>query len=299
MTPAQPLIIFGSALTSREPGDIDVACVGPLTPADEQRVRAWAMERGVIDFEKLPIDAHQLIVSLVRSSSATVVATDCTCPEGGDATASPLAADHPLTCDLGARGAREPGYSQLDHSSVVRFYQHVAVAHPGATVTARLPAPAGVRCLAWQLDGGAPVQIQWIEYWSIPAILRAHGDDVEAALTAWKRTGKLGLYGSMIDVGGAENGDVHGDWDNYVTGLRSLRSAIAHAPKWREILAMVPEGPLLAALAERGPSAFATEWTRQGSSGAGHRLLFGEDGVRQQYPHEIIPYSEAIARLVA
>jgi hypothetical protein len=50
------IVVHGSALTSAEPRDIDVAHTGPWTPAMERAVRDWAAARGLPD---LPLDINE------------------------------------------------------------------------------------------------------------------------------------------------------------------------------------------------------------------------------------------------
>lgn len=210
----QSLIVFGSAVGSETPNDIDVACEGALNALDLARIGSWVRERRIRPCAS--IDAHQIISNGV----------------------------------------------------------------------ARIPAPCGIRG-DYAILPGSCVTVAHTDYWSIPAILRAFGRDAERASQAWNNHT---LYGRMIDIGPADDGVHGGDWTNYVTGMAALRSAIAKAPMWRQILDRVPEGALLCSLAEYGASAAGIRWAMRSSSGAGARLLFVDKGVTTQYGDEILPY---------
>ncbi len=163
----------------------------------------------------------------------------------------------------------------------------------------RLPAPCGVPCDYEVLIGHEHLEVEHVPYWNIPAILRVHGHDLDAAVTAWGELRKHTLFGRMIDIGDQE--PAHGDWTNYVTGLQALRSAIAKVPDWSTFLKAhraLPEVRLLNALAKRGPSQEGIAWASAGSSGCQARLLFDDDGVRTQYGEKKMPYEIAERFLV-
>jgi hypothetical protein len=57
-------IVFGSALTSRSPRDIDVTYTGDWTPEREAVVRRWAQARRIRGWDSIAIDRHQQTAGL-------------------------------------------------------------------------------------------------------------------------------------------------------------------------------------------------------------------------------------------
>ncbi len=55
------LIIFGQAVSSSSPNDIDVACERPLTNEDVAKVRAWAKQQHGWLGSQLAINAHVVL----------------------------------------------------------------------------------------------------------------------------------------------------------------------------------------------------------------------------------------------
>lgn len=173
---------------------------------------------------------------------------------------------------------------------------------PGAVATARLPAPAGCRGAFVVLPGSEDVTIQWDDYWSIPAILRAYPTDAKRVRETWRKfrdhargAGINTLHGPMFDVGPAEGSSLwptKSDWTNYVSGRVAWASAIRKSKVWKEIAAdpAFPEAALVDDLLREGAPLSLVVWARTFSSGAGARLLLRKEGVTTQYGDKVVPY---------
>lgn len=259
----QPLVIFGSAARralhffNPNPRDIDVAVLRPLSIDDSKRIDRWAADH---DLGKLHTDVHTLIKCTLTSERASLVDPNVAFAEVQDV---------------------EPGT-------------------PGARVVAKLPAPCGVRGSYYVLPGSGAVEVQWVDYYSIPALIRAYGHDAALLASQWKhlRDDPPGtLYGAlMLDVSGYEDGMPKEDWTGYVTGVRSLRNAIAKAPEaWKALVANVEEFPecaIIDAIAERPGRGKLREHAAERSSGGRARLIFTKGGLTTQYGDEVIAYGK-------
>ncbi len=153
----------------------------------------------------------------------------------------------------------------------------------------QLPAPCGRKDPYEVLLGN--IAVEYDQVWSISAILRVFGHSGVAFRSAVEKLGRMGtLFGPMIDIGKADEeldllaGNAR-HFDNYLTGVVSLRSAILHASAWEEILAHPDHGFIrfLNGLATFGPTPEGVAYARQRSSGAGARLLLREREVTTQY----------------
>lgn len=145
---------------------------------------------------------------------------------------------------------------------------------------------------------GSP-KIEWMDYWSIPAILRVWGHTPNKACEAWKylRTRQSSLFNCMVDIGDVK-ASTSDEWINYITGLKALRSGVAKAPGWNKIIERIPEGKFLDALVKRGANTTGINWARRGSSGGQARLLLREEGICTQYGSDCIAYDYATANFV-
>ncbi len=124
--------------------------------------------------------------------------------------------------------------------------------------------------------------------WSIPALLRAAGDDPEQFMRLWHMLASqpwlVALYIDSRSDGRAD-GDVDLDFEGYVTGLAALRRAARHAPRLDEICQRLGAmGALIRYCIDHDPHPAAVEWVLRYSPGGAARIYqSGDNEFRTHY----------------
>lgn len=183
----------------------------------------------------------------------------------------------------------------------------VKVSGPGSVPVGgvRIPSPWGIEVPALAITPGT--EVERFPVFTIPAALRAFGDDAEKLSKAiyflmsdidiadagghllgvplpsggpFPAPGGNRFYASHIDIGGPYADDRE-EWSEYVCGLRALRSAIEHAPAWKD--AQFSAKRLLARLNARGASREGIQYARNYSPGGRARLFLRSDFVTTEY----------------